>query len=214
MRSAKGIAPEQINDAAIEAFIAEVRNGTLHRKPNDLHRKVALIWNEVAQRSELGLQPVTVPSFRSPAKRIDWKLLPSTFRKDLHDYSPGAPAIRSRPTPVHARWRRGPSSCARIRFTRPPPHSWRAASPRCHHIFGRPRLSRKFQTNFAASPRNGWRPRKCVQPRPRQNSRRDRASMGQSRCGDASGTEAARQQGSDAACGPNRKEQARPATIR
>ena len=101
--SAKGVAPEQINDAAIEAFITEVRNGTLHRKPNDLHRKLALIWNEVARRSELGLQPVTVPSFRSPVKRIDWNRLPRTFRKDLHDHllwcvsDPLAADARSRP---------------------------------------------------------------------------------------------------------------------
>jgi integrase len=84
--SAQGIAPEQINDAVIEAFITEVRNGTLHRKPNDLHRNVALIWNEVAQRPGLGLRPVTVPSFRSPPKRVDWNLLPRTFHKDRQDY--------------------------------------------------------------------------------------------------------------------------------
>ena len=46
--SANGIEPEEINDATIEAFITAVRNGSLHRKPNDLHRKVALIWNEAA----------------------------------------------------------------------------------------------------------------------------------------------------------------------
>src|SRR5262249_51828628 len=48
--SAKGIEPGEINDAAIEAFITEIRNRTLHRKPNGLHRQVALIWNEVSQR--------------------------------------------------------------------------------------------------------------------------------------------------------------------
>ena len=84
--SANGIEPEEINDATIEAFITAVRDGTLHRKPNDLHRKVALIWNEVAQRSELDLQPVKVPSFRRPAKRIEWALLASAFRKDVDDY--------------------------------------------------------------------------------------------------------------------------------
>lgn len=84
--SANAIAPEEINDAVIEAFITEVRNRTLHRKPNDLHRKNALIWNEVAQRSEFGLQTVNVPSFRSPAKRIDWNLLPKSFRKDRDNY--------------------------------------------------------------------------------------------------------------------------------
>jgi hypothetical protein len=46
--SAKGIEPEEIDDTTIEAFITAVRNETLHRKPNDLHRKVALIWNEAA----------------------------------------------------------------------------------------------------------------------------------------------------------------------
>jgi integrase len=101
--SAEGIDPKEINDSTIEAFIARVRNGTLHRKPNHLHRKVARIWNEVAQRSELGLKAVNVPSFRSPVKRIDWKLLPKTFRKDLHQYltwcasDPLAIDARSRP---------------------------------------------------------------------------------------------------------------------
>lgn len=84
--SAKGIEPEDINDAVLEAFIAEVRNLTLHRKPNGLHRKVALIWNEVVQRSEFDLQPVKVPSFRSPAKRIDWTFLPAAFRKEVDNY--------------------------------------------------------------------------------------------------------------------------------
>jgi integrase len=101
--STEGIEPEQINDAAIEVFITEVRSRTLHRKPNELHRQVALIWNGIAERSEFGLQPVTVPSFRSPAKRIDWTLLPRSFRKDLHDYllwcvsDPLAADARSRP---------------------------------------------------------------------------------------------------------------------
>ena len=32
------------------------------------------------------LKPVTVPSFRGPAKRIDWTLLPASFCKDVDDY--------------------------------------------------------------------------------------------------------------------------------
>jgi integrase len=84
--SGRGIAPQAINDATINAFITAVRDGTLHRKPNDLHRSVALIWNEVARRSEFGLQLVDVPSFRRPAQRIEWALLASTFRTDVGDY--------------------------------------------------------------------------------------------------------------------------------
>jgi integrase len=84
--SAAGIEPEQVNDATIETFITAVRNGSLHRKPNDLHRKVALIWNEVVRQTELNLQQVIVPSFRHPAKRVDWMLLPNTFRNDVDAY--------------------------------------------------------------------------------------------------------------------------------
>jgi hypothetical protein len=79
--SAKGIEPAQVDDAVIEAFITAVRSGTLHRKPNELHRKVAQIWNEAVERSGLDLQAVRVPSFQSPAKRLDWTLLGRAFRK-------------------------------------------------------------------------------------------------------------------------------------
>jgi integrase len=84
--SANGIAPEEIDDAAFECFIASVRQGSLHRKPNDLHRRVALIWNQAARLPGVGLKPVTVPSFRRPAKRIDWALLPHAFRRSVDQY--------------------------------------------------------------------------------------------------------------------------------
>lgn len=84
--SVNGIEPEEVNDATIQAFITAVRNGTLHRKPNDLHRKIALIWNEVAQQSGFELQTVEVPSFRHPPQRTDLSLLPDGFVRDMEDY--------------------------------------------------------------------------------------------------------------------------------
>ena len=51
--SERGIEPSGVDDSTIEAFIATVRAETLHRKPNDLHRKVAQIWNEAAECSSL-----------------------------------------------------------------------------------------------------------------------------------------------------------------
>lgn len=75
--SAQGIDPTQVNDAAIGGFIAAVRQGSLHRKPNVLHRQVTLIWNEVARLS--GLPPVTVASFSGPIKRVDWTQLTPRF---------------------------------------------------------------------------------------------------------------------------------------
>ena len=74
--SAHGIKPREINDDVIDAFIAAVRKGSLHRNPNKLHRQVTLVWNEVAAaRPELSLQLVTVASFRGPPKRLDWGAL-------------------------------------------------------------------------------------------------------------------------------------------
>lgn len=82
--SANGIEPEQVDDAAIEGFISAVREGSLHRKPNDLHRQVTLIWNEVAKIC--GFQSITVACFRAPIKRVDWTQLTSGFRKDVEEY--------------------------------------------------------------------------------------------------------------------------------
>ena len=85
--SARGIRPCDINDEVILSFIAAVRNGSLHRAPNRLHRQVTLIWNAAAARVPgLGLRPVTVASFRGPPKRVDWALLPAAFRQDVGNY--------------------------------------------------------------------------------------------------------------------------------
>ena len=102
--SARGIRPCDINDDVIVAFIAAVRNGSLHREPNRLHRQVTLIWDEAAARVPgLGLQTVTVASFRGSPKRVDWGLLPA-LRRDVDDYlswargsDPFAPDARVRP---------------------------------------------------------------------------------------------------------------------
>ena len=47
--SAKGIEPKDINDAAIDGFIAAVHCGSLHQHVNALHRQVTLIWNKAAR---------------------------------------------------------------------------------------------------------------------------------------------------------------------
>ena len=84
--TSKAIEPANINDEVIAEFITSVREGSLHRKPNALHRQVTLIWNEAARDPRLGLRAVTVPSFRGPPKRIDWSLLRASFRQDIDDY--------------------------------------------------------------------------------------------------------------------------------
>jgi hypothetical protein len=67
----RGIEPSGVDDSMFEAFIAAVRAETLHRKPNNLHRKVAQIWNEAAECSPRALQFVQVPSFKHPPQRVD-----------------------------------------------------------------------------------------------------------------------------------------------
>jgi integrase len=84
--SAQGIAPQQIDDAALAGFFTAMREGSLHRKPNDLHRRTAQIWNEAADQPGLGLQKVSVPSFRSAPKRLDWDVLSSQFRRSVDDH--------------------------------------------------------------------------------------------------------------------------------
>lgn len=103
--SAKGLKPGDVNDVVIGEFMASIREGSLHRKPNELHRKTAVIWNRVAgELSELGLCQVSVPSYRPPPRRIDWSLLPKRFQDDMEEYldwctntDPFAADARSRP---------------------------------------------------------------------------------------------------------------------
>ena len=102
--SAHGIKPGEINDEVMTGFIASVRQESLHRHPNKLHRQTTLIWNEAARDPELGLQPVTVASFRGPPTRIEWATLPVAFRQDVDAYlswcsgsDPFAADARARP---------------------------------------------------------------------------------------------------------------------
>ena len=80
---ARGINPEAVNDATVRDFITAVREQSLHRTPNWLHRQVTLVWNEAARDTALRLQSLTVPSFRGPPKRIAWVLLLPSFQRDV-----------------------------------------------------------------------------------------------------------------------------------
>jgi integrase len=102
--SGEGIAPQHVNDEVIERFIAAVRAGSLHSKPDTLHRQVTQIWNEATRDAALGLRPVSVPSFRGPPKRIDWQMLSDQFREEVERHlawcrvsDPFASDARSRP---------------------------------------------------------------------------------------------------------------------
>jgi integrase len=83
----RGIDPRQINDTVINEFMAALREGSLLRRQNFLHRQTALIWNTIAVRLPmLGLHPTSVPSFRRAPTRINWSLLTNAFRQDVEKY--------------------------------------------------------------------------------------------------------------------------------
>src|SRR5262249_39187118 len=84
--SAHGITPGDVNDDVIVGFIAAVRQESLHRQPDTLHRQVTLIWNEAAREPALGLQPVTVPSFPRSPERVAWSHFPAAFKQDVEIY--------------------------------------------------------------------------------------------------------------------------------
>lgn len=84
--SARMIAPRQVNDAVVAAMMNEIRNCSLHRNPNRLHRTTAQVWNELARRRVLKLRMLQVPSFAKPSKRIAWSMLADEFRQDLDRY--------------------------------------------------------------------------------------------------------------------------------
>jgi integrase len=84
--SRESIEPHQIDDVALDRFITSVRQSSLHRHPNHLHRTIAKMWNEAARQPGLGLRQVTIPSFRPAPKRINWDLLPVEFRQSVDDH--------------------------------------------------------------------------------------------------------------------------------
>jgi hypothetical protein len=83
---ARGVKPEAVNNATVVEFIAATREQSLHGAPNWLHRQMTLIWNEAARDAKLGLQTLTVPSFRGPPKRVEWALLQPSFRRDVDEF--------------------------------------------------------------------------------------------------------------------------------
>jgi integrase len=85
--SAREVIPEAVDDAVFDTFVARVRTGTLAAKAGSILRKTAKIWNEVVvQLPDLGLQKLSVRSFRPEPKRVAWDMLTSDFRADVEKH--------------------------------------------------------------------------------------------------------------------------------
>ena len=126
--SARGIDPEAVNDATVVDFVTAVREQSLHGTPNWPYRQVTLVWNEAARDTALGLQSLTVPSFRGPPKRIDRALLSRSFQRDVDKFlewasqsDPFAPEFSpATPGATNIALAAGSDSRRRIRLDRQP----------------------------------------------------------------------------------------------
>ena len=206
--SAKGIQPEGVNDEIIDGLMAAVREGSLHQNPKALHRQVTLIWNEAARDPELGLNPVTVPSFRGPPKRVR-----SVAASALVRGGPGQLLVlvrghrsfrrrRSSPTPGGPHLEAKPGSNPRCRNGLG--QKWHLA--RKHPISRRSGHTEQFQEHFSTASRRCRRPAKILQLLPGESSRSHRAGVGQGRCFGPRRTQAAGKQAEGAEAEPDPQE--------
>jgi integrase len=94
--SALELQPEQVDDQAVEKFLAYLREVVPQRKIKDGHRRTTRLWNE-ASVSVSGWPQVrlTVPDNRPARRRLSLETLPEDFRRDLEAYL----TMRANPDP-------------------------------------------------------------------------------------------------------------------
>jgi integrase len=85
--SLRRITPAQVDDSAIERFVAELQACTLVRKIDDQQRSVTRAWNRLAGlQPNLGLTPVSAASKGPALTRFEWQQLPASFQDDVERY--------------------------------------------------------------------------------------------------------------------------------
>jgi integrase len=81
--SATDIAPDQVNDAAFDAFLEELTTQDIARNPRKTHRRATQIWNHQANTTPgWPDQIVTVPSY-TQRYALDWNVLPASLTADV-----------------------------------------------------------------------------------------------------------------------------------
>ena len=88
--SANGISPRQVDTIVLNVFAGALREGTLHRKADEIIRRTATLWNRLVERCpELGLRKVDLPSRRTAPTRTPWSALPPPSSKISRITRPG-----------------------------------------------------------------------------------------------------------------------------
>jgi integrase len=82
-----GLAPDQVDDDAVQRFATWLDARTLHLKPRNLVRAVPLVW-EALRQSVPGWPQHTLArlSFRPPPHRVAWADMPESFVQDAETY--------------------------------------------------------------------------------------------------------------------------------
>jgi integrase len=81
-----GIAPEAIDDHAIDRFIAELHSSTLVGKLRYRSGLVRRAWNALAAQHPNRLRPVTLKPNKRVLKRIPWEQFPASLQRDVINY--------------------------------------------------------------------------------------------------------------------------------
>src|SRR5512139_423546 len=85
--SARQTRPEQIDNAVLERFFAELEAASLVRNLKLQRRTIAKCWNRLVMLlPELQLRAVEVPASKAVATRVAWADLPISFRQDRDNY--------------------------------------------------------------------------------------------------------------------------------
>jgi integrase len=72
-----------VNDAVVQRFCSWLENRTLCAKPRNVARLIPKLWNEAGEKMEVWPKTkLTILSFKSPPKRIQWGALTESFRRD------------------------------------------------------------------------------------------------------------------------------------
>jgi hypothetical protein len=83
----QGISPEEVNDTAVQQFLIWLETRTLYPRPRDCVRRVPHIWNEASAKLDSWPRTkLTILSFKTPRKHLDWSELSPTFQQEVDAY--------------------------------------------------------------------------------------------------------------------------------
>jgi integrase len=84
------ISPEAVTDESVKQFSLWLQTRTHHPKPQDLVRRVPLLWNEAGRKIDgWPKSRLARLSFRAPRKRLAWEDLSEGFCRDAEAYLAG-----------------------------------------------------------------------------------------------------------------------------